>query len=514
MISKKWEGKGILQNICLAGLSGILTFLAFPPFGLAPLAWISTVPLLLAIWKSKTSYNAFFYSFLSGLVFFASALYWLTNVTIPGTIALVFILAFSYGIFGFCVSLILKYGMDLLITPFIWVLTEYIRSNILTGFPWALLSYSQYQNILLIQIADLTGSYGVSFLVIAFNAACFALIIRSKDKMTYLVVALLFIIMAVSYGKYRLDNYHVWGSPRISIVQGNIPQEFKWDADFADEIITKYNALTLEAAKDKPDIIIWPETAYPYLAEGEVPPEEISALAKDIKIPILAGAIYKYKEDYYNSALLYNEKGELSEIYKKIHLVPFGEYVPLEKFFFLLRRYINKPIGDFKGGHEYTLFPLKSFSSSEAQDGSTVRSISFYKIGVLICFEDVFPYLARGFVKNGANLLVNITNDAWFGPTAAAKQHLQASIFRAVENRTPVIRSANTGVSCFIDSFGRILSTVEEGGKSIFVSGYKTANIPICRTQSFYTKYGDMFVYFCIVMVLILLITETVFRKK
>ncbi len=506
--------KDIARNTSLAALSGILAFLAFPPFELTFLGWICLVPLLLVIKKNSSGRN-FWYAYLSGVVFFGCLLYWLVNVSVPGMVILVVILSVFYGVFGLLAGYVLKYSMDLLLFPFIWVVLEYIRSNLFTGFPWGLLGYTQYRNINLIQIADITGAYGISFLLVVFNAAAFAWISRSGRKIAYMMVALLFIIAATSYGMYRFNNYYIWGSPRMSVVQGNIPQQYKWDEKFAKDIIKEYSRLTREAAEDDPDMIIWPETAYPYLVEGkDRPAGQISALASEQGIPILTGIVYAEGGTYYNSAAVFDGKEELADVYNKVHLVPFGEYVPFERSLSFLRDYIDKPIGDFAEGKEYTLFPVKSVRSLTAADGSIQRRINFYKFGVLICFEDIFPYITREFVRKGANFVVNITNDAWFGDTAAPRQHLQSSVFRAVENRVPVIRAANTGISCFVDSTGKVLSSVEAEGKEVLVSGFATSNVDIYAGRSVYTVYGDIFVYFCGFMMALLFIMEGFFLKK
>jgi len=179
-----------------------------------------------------------------------------------------------------------------------------------------------------------------------------------------------------------------------------------------------------------------------------------------------------------------------------------------------IREYVNKPIGDFRKGDEYTLFPFRVLTTSDMEDNTIARQISFYKFGVLICFEDIFPYISREYVKRGANFLINITNDAWFGETAASRQHLQSSVFRAVENRVPVIRAANTGISCFIDYAGRITSSVNLDGKDIFIEGVDTSNIDIYSRRSHYTVYGGIFVYFCMFMIMLIFVTERFVTKE
>jgi len=197
-----------------------------------------------------------------------------------------------------------------------------------------------------------------------------------------------------------------------------------------------------------------------------------------------------------------------------MHLVPFGEYIPFEKSLSFLREYIDKPIGNFERGEEYFLFPIRSTTSDVSGSGVRTRQTRFYEFGVLICFEDIFPYITREFVKNGADFIINITNDAWFGKTAASRQHLQASVFRAIENRCPIIRAANTGISCFISAKGKVYSVVRKGDKETFISGSKTDGIEIYPVRSYYTVYGDIFVFFCIFMMFVIFLMDKILSGR
>lgn len=504
---------GAIRKTVLSVFSGLLAFASFPPLGASALAWVSFVPLFFVVRKS-TIKEAFWYSYLAGVVFFCGLLYWLFNVTVPGTLILVLVLGLFYAVFGVLAGIILRNSMNLFLVSFFWVILEYIRAHLFTGFPWGMLAHSQYLNINLIQLADIMGAYGVSFVVMTFNAAFFAFVSRSGKRISYMMFALLFIISATAYGIYRTDNPRPGARARISVIQGNIPQEMKWDGRSTTDIIEVYSSLTRRAAMEGADMIVWPETAYPYLAgNGLSPAPEISALAEEIGVPILAGLVVAEDGRYYNSAALFDSDGSLSRMYRKLHLVPFGEYVPFEEHLGSLRGRIDKPIGNFTEGDEHTLFAFTSSESSTAPDGSIKKTITFHKFGVLICFEDVFPYLSREFVREGARILINITNDAWFGDTAAARQHMQSSVFRAVENRVPVIRAANTGVSCFIDSTGKILSGVSAGGRETFVEGYDTCTFNVSNERAHYTYNGDAFVFFLAFLLVALLIMESMPAK-
>ncbi|OIO37392.1 MAG: apolipoprotein N-acyltransferase [Candidatus Omnitrophica bacterium CG1_02_49_10] len=267
---------------------------------------------------------------------------------------------------------------------------------------------------------------------------------------------------------------------RVSVIQGNIHQGEKWDSSLKNEIFAKYERLTLEALLDKPDLIIWPETSFPGFPEEETLfIDKLAFLSKKMRADILIGAPtfadpggYKF----YNSAILIDKDNGICMQYDKAHLVPFGEYLPFERILGFVRGFSSRPIGDFEGGDEYTVF----------ESGSR-------RFGVLICFEDIFPGLVRNFTRANPDFMVNITNDAWFMRSSAPYQHAQASVLRAVENRVSFVRSANTGLSCFIDPKGRITEAVSKDEKEIFVDGFRTAEVPAGPRTSFYRRHGDIF---------------------
>ncbi|MDD3089529.1 MAG: apolipoprotein N-acyltransferase [Candidatus Omnitrophica bacterium] len=503
-------------NITLAVLSGVLGFLAFPPFEYSALAWFSLVPLLVAARVSNLR-GAILCGYISGVVFFGGLLSWLVYVSVPGFIFAALYLGVFFALFSAVANMFFRRELDLMVLPFVWVLLEYIRGHLFTGFPWCLLGYSQYRTLALIQIADVTGPYGVSFLLAAFNTGLAAVFLRERRKIHYLMTASILSVIAIMYGTGRIDKLPEWGSLRPAVVQPNIPQEEKWDPFYAASILETYEAMTLQAAAGKPDIIIWPEAAYPYLAEeGEYPAPEVSDIALRAKTPLLAGIVDTSGGKNYNSAYLFDAEGRVVERYAKMHLVPWGEYIPYEDRIAWVRDLIDKPIGSFVGGRTAELLPLTVARSYASADGSLKKDTFFYKLGVLICFEDVFPYISRQFVAGGASFLVNITNDGWFGDTGAGRQHLMASVFRAVENKVPVVRAANTGVSCFISPIGEIISRVEnEYGKDTFVKGIDTADIKIYRGRTLYTKHGDQFVLFSGGMaVMFMLFTALTRRRK
>lgn len=497
--------------VILAILSGIILALPFCDGRLWIFAWFGFLPLLLSL-KNKSALGAFRLSFLTGVIFWSLTIYWLVHVTLVGTILLVLYLALYFGIFGFLLCTIgyRLSAIDLFLTPAIWVSLEYLRAHLATGFPWALLGYSQYKNLAVIQIADITGAWGVSFLVMIVNAAIYSVVSRQSSAVSarkkHLFLAALCLIFTLIYGYYKI--YRTPGTEqlapvKISVIQGNIPQELKWEAPAREFILEKYLRLSKEALADKPDLIIWPEAALPVVLEEE--PlffRQVEAFSTSHKIPLLLGAVTSSNKLYYNSAIFIAQPTAGLFRYDKLHLVPFGEYIPLKTVFPFLKTIV--PIGDINRGKDYTVFKLITGGSKEP-----------LKFSVLICFEDVFGRLSSGFIKEGAQLLVNITNDAWYKKTSAPYQHLQASVFRAVENRLYLVRAANTGISGFIAPSGKIISLVaDKKNKNIFVDGYKTQEVIAAKyNASFYTHHGDVFIWICSLFALYCVIMQLVTKK-
>jgi apolipoprotein N-acyltransferase len=491
-----------INPIFLCLLSGILLALPFNNGKLWIFAWAGFIPAFFAL-NNKSRKEAFFLFFITGIIFWWATIYWLVHVTLAGTIVLVLYLALYFAIFGLIIRPCTKQSglYALVFIPSVWVLLEYIRGHLLTGFPWAILGYSQYRNLAVIQVADITGAWGVSFLLILANTAIVEIIwlirerLRTRLSITVVLLALsLFITLYYGYYKInRLQSHKVTKSQvKISVIQGNIPQELKWDPRASGYILEKYFALTKQALVNKAELIVWPEAALPIVPqENPQSFEEVRYFVKDSGIPLLLGAVTADTKFYYNSGLLISGAGEVLTGYNKIHLVPFGEYIPLRKLLPFLETIV--PIGDVERGKEYAIFKIRNQNFS-----------------LLICFEDVFPELSRRFVKQGADFLVNITNDGWYKETPAAYQHLQASVFRAVENRVSIVRSANTGVSAFINPLGKITATVSNNtGKEIFVDGYKTAEIDVIKKpSSFYTRFGDAFILACLFFVIYGIITS------
>ena len=479
------------KNISLAFLSGLFLSLSFSSFNLWQLAWCGFIPLFIALEK-KSLIQAFIIAYLCGIIFWSLTIYWLVHVTLIGQAVLILYLSVYFGLFG-CAVFCLRFfsaKSGLFFIPSVWVLLEYIRSHLFTGFPWALMGFSQYKNLPVIQIADITGAWGVSFLVLLVNVALY-LILRKQSRAKISLIASIILILSLAYGFLKLSQDHGDGSLRepsplfqkikISVVQGNIPQELKWNKQAVNFILNRYKELTVEAAVEEPDLIIWPEASVPALwGQDDAEFAQVFSLAKELKTNLLVGAVSHFAQNYFNSALFIARTGKPGDIYHKLHLVPFGEYIPFKNTFPFLQTIA--PIGDIEPGKVHTIFH---------------QPVDF---GVLICFEDLFPELSRQLLKRGAKFLVNITNDAWYKEGSAPFQHLAASVFRAVENRVYLARAANTGISAFIEPAGKILSGVRNiSGREIFIKGYSSCNIQLKPAgNTFYNRYGDFFVWLCL----------------
>lgn len=488
-----------LQRLFFCILSSALLWSSFPRLDWECAAWIAFVPWLFAIAKT-TKRRAFWLSYLSGFLFFLATLAWLVQVTLAGLIILCFYLAFYFAFFGYFFAGVTKrlpvqrFSVIIFLSC-LWVLLEYLRGALLSGFPWALVGYSQYQNIAFIQFADSTGALGTSFAVVFVNLCVFALVQQFLKRNSTVGLKFVLAIAAVflatySYGLYSLAKYSSMREQgavlRVALLQGNIAQEQKWQSVYRAPIKAHYRALSREAALSNPDVIIWPETSFPdSIVDGDQGAmSEIFDVVKETGRPLLFGAIFEAGDSYFNAAFLVAPRAQHAQLYRKIHLVPFGEYIPLRRYLPFLEQLI--PIGDFEAGKEYAIFQANN------------RAGEAFDFGVLICFEDTMPELARQFRLRGADFLVNITNDAWFGESASPYQHLQASVFRAVENRAYVLRAANTGISCIIDENGRIAHRVKDAaGKDIFVRGFIRADARKSKALSFYTRAGDWFVVLC-----------------
>jgi apolipoprotein N-acyltransferase len=498
------------RSSAFAAFSGVLLAVAFPTLDLHFLAWFALLPLFLAL-RGKSIKDGFWLGGITGLVYFAGTVYWVTNSVnmyggfsiVPAsliTLLLCAYLALYPAVFGAAAVHIRKNHPTLffIAAPALWTALELARTYVFTGFPWSLLGYSQYHWLQMIQIADITGVYGVSFLIVLVNAAVAAFIL---DRRNYspLIAAAVVIAVVLGYGSFRLRTPEGPDKITVSVVQGNIDQFNKWDSAFRENTNAVYTRLTREVLKGRPDLVIWPETATPFYFNGVAPTDQsmttrLAAQVKKNRVPLLTGSptyeVYPNKRIIgRNSAFLLSADGQVAATYHKIHMVPFGEYVPLKNVLFFIEKLVQA-IGDFQAGDEYTVMTVPA--QGAARPDVTVSTV--------ICYEIIFPDLVRRFVDKGANVITTITNDAWFGRTSAPYQHFSMAVFRAVENHVPIARAANTGVSGFIDAKGNILAT-----SNIFTEAGLTHTLTPGTRKTFYTKYGDLFSYACLILSIVMI---------
>jgi apolipoprotein N-acyltransferase len=527
-------GQALARQLSLASLTGLLYPICFPDFDFGPVAWVVLIPLHLAL-DGCSPQRAFRVGWLAGLIAFVGVMTWVVTamhqygqMPLVASYTAMVLLCVYLGLYVAVYAATLawlgrKAGYaGLFAAPFVWIALELVRTYLFSGLPWALLGYSQYRWLSIIQFADHTGVYGVSFLVVLVNAALAEVSLWSirqwrrhwrrepvtapgGDSFPWLTpsTAALGVALALWYGHAELQNSHgfisneapaAFRTIHVGLVQPNIDQAQKWDASYRRETLDRYARLTARAAEGAA-LVVWPEAATPFLFEQE--PDyrtEVARLVQGLGAPLLFGSpALRYHSDrrpyLLNSAYLLSKDGTILNRYDKQHLVPFGEYIPLRFLLFFLEKFVVG-IGDFEAGTIPTVFQLPG--KPEASSA---------KFGVVICYEVIFPDLVRQFAFNGAEFMVTITNDAWFGASAAPYQHFTMVVFRAVENRMAFARAANTGVSGLIDSQGRILLATP-----IFSEAAVKSDLPISRVPTFYTWYGDVFAFGCVIITALLLV--------
>jgi apolipoprotein N-acyltransferase len=491
-------------------LSGALLALAFPGVGHSSLAFIGLVPLMFAV-QSVPGKKAALLGLLSGFVFFMVSMSWLHNLSgmvagvglkvsaLLGYVVLALYCALYFIPFAVVVSIcVQRWGVRSFRTnlrlmfsaTMVWVASEYLRGLLFTGFPWNPLGVSQYASPALIQIAEWGGVYLVSAAIVWMNAALFITLhqyihgIRSKKYRPHseLMLGLLAIALSAGYGMNILFN-----PPRpleavtVALMQPNIPQSEKWDQEKDHEILERLEELTRTVARlDGLDVIIWPETALPDFVRVSRTSHALVKRMAALGTPLLVGsmdvAFSESGRTYHNSSILYGTNGTIVTKYDKQHLVPFGEYVPFPK---LMGKFTPVET-DFSGGTVSTLFPLEGKAP----------------FSVLICFEDIVAPLAVKAVRNGARWLVNQTNDAWFDPGSQSEQHLAHAVFRCIENRVPMARCCNTGITATIDAFGNVTRNLAPRTSGFTVSAITPR--PAGLTQTFYTRHPDAFAKFAL----------------
>jgi apolipoprotein N-acyltransferase len=460
--------------------SGLLLILSLPKPDLYPLAWIALVPLLYVIASAPGVRAAAIASYSAGVVFFAGTFYWIgeTMMIYGGLaaplaigVALLFslvyalhFLVFGLGLYAF----VRRFGLaGLFLGPPLWVTIELMRATFFTGFPWMLSGYALVPFSGLLQIVTWTGVFGLSFVATAVNCAiAYGAARRSFRWPAAAAAAVLVFWFLPVMGETPSDE-----AIRVRLVQTNISIDQSWSPPERNKLMDELGALSTR--EGSPELIVWPETPAPfYLSEDPHFRARMQAIARDTGAHFVVGHIDTIGEGPSNSAAILAPDGTVVSRYDKIHLVPFGEYVPL-KTFLSFAESMTRQVGDFTPGTAYT-----------------VSAIGDRRLSTAICYESIFPDLVRQFVKRGAELLVVITNDGWFGESSAPFQHLRMGVVRAVENRRFMARAANTGISAIIDPYGRILDSTPIGARMILDGAARFRS-----GQTFYTQYGDVFAY-------------------
>lgn len=515
-------------------LSGGLLGLAYPPFEQDWLIWIALVPLICALWfrEHRSPLGHFLHGYVAGLVFFWIAFFWLTEVTEPGWFILSFYLAIYFGVWGWfagtvvCPQRIVNVDTTHNRLPWMnswtnlrlaasgaaaWVGLEWVRGELFTGFGWNGLGVALFEQTALIQIADFAGVGGISFLVALANLIAVITVRRffiEVGKMRIrphydFTVTIALIAVAFSYGVHHYYKPKALSVPlKIAAIQANIPQNVKWDPAFEEHILQTYRRQTEVAVLAKPDLLIWPEASTPRPAlNDESLTREVSEIAASANADFLFGTVYYDAFGGYNSAVLINPFGG-AQVYNKIHLVPFGEYVPFRHSFPLFAWLVGDQVpADFAAGIEPAVLDLSRMP---------------VRIAPLICFEDTLGELTRHFVLRGAQLLVVLTNDGWFRESAGSRQHLANSIFRTIENRRPMVRAANTGVTAFIDSLGRVEQQLSTADGNTFIEGFLsgTVGVPAHPVRTFYSDHGELFSVVCLFAALIAIQVHLVTSRR
>jgi len=516
-------------------LSAVLLATAFPPVGEAQAAWLALVPLILVI-RSVSPGRAFYWGWGSGTLSWLVMLYWLWRLGFTGCPVIVAVLAWlalalCLGLFTGAFAATTAWAFSILnagprdeghapfertlplivIVPILWVGFEYLRGVIGTGFPWNGLGISQYRNLPVLQLAEWGGVGLVSAVVVAVNTGIALMLVRvggvymGRRRVRFqveLMVVLVLLAVVWTSGVRRVRALRATAPQetrpvRVVAIQPNIPQLKKWPEEFSQEIYASLEERMdlVSALQAQIDLVVWPETAVPgYLPHDAEIDTFVGQLARETATPLLVGAMeiggqydvanpQAWDWILHNSSFLYGAEGEIVDVYRKQHLVPFGEYLPMDRHWRWVRRIA--PLGfSCQAGTTGTVFRV---------DAPGDESIPFSS---LICFEDVFARVARKLVRNGARMLVNQTNDAWFDGSDAPVQHMSHCVFRCVENRVPAVRAANTGVTCFIDRTGQI----DETSRGILKRDewtridYRSETVAVPRddmSPTFYTRFGD-----------------------
>jgi apolipoprotein N-acyltransferase len=515
----------------LVGLSSLLQVLIFPLPGFYVLSWVAFAPLIVALLRARPAGvlemdgsanlqaakpgQAFLLAYASGILWFAGTCYWIYDtmhqfggMSAPLALLALFLfclyLGLYHGLFGLLLSLTAGPGRDnrvaLAAAPFLWVAVELART-LVTGYPWNLLGTAQVDNISLSRITTLTGVYGVSFEIVLVNVAVAAAFLVSKKKRNTLLVASLAAAAVLQAG--RLIDAPALPADQVALlVQENLPVDAIWTRDMFERTLGELTDLSEKAASTsgaldsktgKVDLIVWPESPAPFFTNDPLFRNPVSAMARQTHTWVVTGAIGstpvmqggKSASQVFNSAGLISPAGDWTARYDKVHLVPFGEYLPFPRLFAFAGG-LTKEVGEFQ--HGASRAPLDA--------GST-------RLGTFICYESVFPGEVRQFSRQGAQVLVNLSNDGWYGDSGAYAQHLNQTRMRAIENDRWLLSATNTGVTASIDPYGRTVARLPRKERGALVAPYALTSV-----TTFYARHGDWFAWLCAIISVGALVTR------
>jgi apolipoprotein N-acyltransferase len=517
--------------------SGLLGIACFAPFDQTWLCWVALTPLIAAIWFSGQNSNKRWRSnlllgYVAGVVFFTGTFSWLgslgtlfENFWLHGlSLLLSLYLGINFAFWGWFIGLIapanfLSSARNLqtgLLGAGAWVAHEWVRGWLFSGFGWNGLGIALHAQWPLIQIAELTGAAGLSFVIAMVNIIAVTTPFRlsaeaQKHRMRPhfdVTLTMIGVVGLLAFGMHSVRNPSVTKPLRVAAVQANVPQQHKFDPQFRGKIFTEFARLSrIGLQVNSPELVIWPESSMP---DPVTDPNTdsyrfVMDFSASMKRDLLLGTIHVEGDYDYNAALFISGAGQQMQIYRKLHLVPFGEYIPLRHSFPLFAAVASKWVpGDFDAGNDYTVFRL---TNSDAN------------VAPLICFEDTIGELTRQFDLKQAKLLDNIKNDGWFLHSAGSRQHLANAIFRCVETRRPMVRAANTGITCFVNEFGRVTQVLRDETGSTFTDGVLAGevSIPTEHQLTFYARHGELFAKLCACITLVVIgakILQMTWRRR
>jgi apolipoprotein N-acyltransferase len=476
----------------------VLLALSFPKYGHPAVAFIALVPLLVAL-RGASPRGGFLLGLLAGFIHYAGTVYWtgatvstfgglpvFVAVIVAGLLALY--MAAYIAVFGAITAMLIRRFQfsGLWLAPAVWVTMEYLRGILIGGFPWIPLGNTMVTFLPIAQFASVAGVQGLSLLVATFNVGfAVAAIASGRRRITGAAVSILLIVAVSVWGGARMAaNTLTQGEPiTVGLIQGNIAQTDKWNPDRAGMILERYLQLSQQAVNQGARFLIWPESSTPFYFEEDPAGGMVRGLARTLGVPLLLGS--DEIEDgnppkHYNAAFMLDTHGATAAVYRKIHLVPFGEYVPFQRLLFFVGPLVEA-VSAFSRGTRVTMLPVEGHMVSTA-----------------ICYEVTYPALQREAVRQGSEMLTTITNDAWYGDSSAAYQHFDMAVMRAIEQGRYLVRSANTGISGIVDPYGRVLirtnlfETVAVVGEARFV-----------QSKTVYATIGDLAAYLSAAVVII-----------